>query len=72
MSKLFLSSFINFFLKWSLHAQNAVWVQVLHPIFAEALCGNRDYLGGGGESVRKQLSQQVTRPYKEWYKRSIC
>jgi hypothetical protein len=47
MSKLFLKSLINFFIQWSLHAQNAVWMQVPCPIFAMALCSNREYLGGG-------------------------
>jgi hypothetical protein len=47
LSKLFLKDFIYFFLKLSLHAQNDVWIWVLHPIFAAALCGNREYLGGG-------------------------
>jgi hypothetical protein len=30
---------------FSLHAQNAVWMRVPHPIFAAALCNNREYLG---------------------------
>ncbi len=64
MSKLYLICFINYFVKWSLHAQNAVWTRVPHPIFAAALCNNREYLRG--ESVSKQLSQQFTCPYKEW------
>ncbi len=65
LSKTFL---INFFVKWSLHAQNAVQMQVPHPIFVAALCSNRDYLGG---DVRKQLSQQFTFPYKECSVRSF-
>jgi hypothetical protein len=46
---LFLSllKLINFFVYWSLHAQNAVWIRVPHPIFSVALCSNREYLGGG-------------------------
>jgi hypothetical protein len=64
LSKLFLTSLINFFIKWSLQAQNAVWTRVPHPIFAATLCSNREYLEGG-ESVREQLSQQFTCPYKE-------
>ncbi len=47
MSKLFLKPLINFFVQWSLHAQNAVRIRVPHPIFAMALCSNREYLGGG-------------------------
>jgi hypothetical protein len=48
MSKLFLKPLIAFFVQWSLHAQNAVWMRVQSPIFAAALCSNREYLGGWG------------------------
>jgi hypothetical protein len=52
MSKLFLKNCIYFFIQWSLHAQNAVWIRVLRPIFAAALFSNREYLGGEcGESA---------------------
>jgi hypothetical protein len=46
--KLFLQPLINFFIQWSLNAQNAVWMGVPHPIFAWALWCNREYLGWGG------------------------
>ncbi len=62
MSKLFLKYFINFFVKWGLHVQNAVWIRVPHPIFAAALCGNREYLGGGrvlGCSFLNSLHAQI-------------
>ncbi len=62
LSKLFLKPLINFSVKWSLHAQNAVWMQVLHPIFAPALCNNREYLGGG-ECPYKECS---VRSFSYW------
>ncbi len=48
MYKLFLKLWINFFVQWSLNAQNAVRMWVTHPIFVVALCSNREYLVGGG------------------------
>ncbi len=38
MSKLFLLLLVNFLFQWSLHAQNAVWMRVPHPILP-LLCG---------------------------------
>jgi hypothetical protein len=37
-------------------------VNASHPIFAAALWCNREYLGGGGGSVRNQLSSTVYMP----------
>ncbi len=49
MFKLFQKSLLNFFIPWSLHAQNTVWIRVPCPIFVVALCSNIEYWGGGCE-----------------------
>ncbi len=72
MSKVFLKPLINFLIQWSLHAQKTVWIRVPRPIFAVALCSNREYLGGGAGVWGSSFPQQVTCPYKEWSERSVC
>ncbi len=72
LPNIFLKTFVNFFVQWSLHVQNSVWIRVQQPIFAAALWCSREYLRGGGEFEEPAFLNSLHAHIRSGKKKSSC